>query len=70
MLEDIAQHYRNPIHAALVWQTIKYLARAPHKGEMGMDVQKAKWYLDRLVSKLIVPNPSLKAGSIIYVDRP
>ena len=55
VLEDIAQHYKDPIHATLVWQTIKYLARAPLKGNCAEDVQKAKWYLDRLVNKLVVP---------------
>lgn len=54
VLEDIAQHYRDPVQAFLVCQAIKYLSRAPLKGSLGEDVQKAKWYLDRLVSKLVV----------------
>lgn len=69
VLEDIAQHYRNPVHAMLVCQAIKYLARAPLKGNIGEDVQKAKWYLDRLVNKLVVPGQPLPVGWT-YVDRP
>jgi hypothetical protein len=31
---------------------IKYVARAPHKGSQLQDLEKARWYLDRLISKL------------------
>ena len=41
-------NYKSPVHAGLVWQVIKYLWRAPLKGHY----RKAKWYLDRLVTKL------------------
>lgn len=48
MLEDIAQHYPGAMayNAACV---IKYISRAPFKGNVKQDLQKAKWYLDRLV---------------------
>lgn len=45
-------NYKSPIHAGLVWQVIKYLWRAPLKGHYNEDIRKAKWYLDRLVTKL------------------
>lgn len=51
VLEDIVQHYKDPIEAALAWQVIKYIARAPLKGEQKQDLGKAKWYLDRLCSR-------------------
>jgi hypothetical protein len=44
--------YKSPVHAGLVWQVIKYLWRAPIKGHYNEDIRKAKWYLDRLVTKL------------------
>ena len=45
-------NYKSPVHAGLVWQVIKYLWRAPLKGNYNEDIRKAKWYLDRLVTKL------------------
>jgi len=30
-----------------VGNVIKYMLRAPHKGEEIQDLEKAKWYLDR-----------------------
>lgn len=50
-LEDIVQFYEDPVKAALAWQVIKYLARAPLKGNEKEDLGKAKWYLDRLCDK-------------------
>lgn len=31
---------------------IKYIARAAHKGDLLKDLQKARWYLDREISRL------------------
>lgn len=45
-------NYKSPVHAGLVWQVIKYLWRAPLKRNYNEDIRKAKWYLDRLVTKL------------------
>ncbi len=33
---------------------IKYLLRAPHKGEQLQDLQKAQWYLERYIAELAV----------------
>ena len=35
-----------------IGSVLKYLARAPLKGEYEDDLRKAKWYLDRVVSRL------------------
>lgn len=32
--------------------TIKYIARAPHKGSELEDLKKARWYLDRKIRNL------------------
>jgi hypothetical protein len=31
---------------------VKYVARAPHKGNELQDLKKARWYLDRLIEQL------------------
>lgn len=31
---------------------VKYIARAAHKGNRIQDLEKARWYLDRLISNL------------------
>ena len=48
VIEDIIQFYP-PVEAHSVAEIIRYLSRAPHKGAKGVDLAKAKWYLDRLV---------------------
>ena len=37
--------------AYLVGNIVKYLARAPHKGNYEQDLRKAKWYLNRLMEE-------------------
>jgi Protein of unknwon function (DUF3310)/Transcriptional regulator, AbiEi antitoxin len=46
-----------PIHAIEAWKLgynlgccVKYIARADHKGSRLMDLQKARWYLDREIA--------------------
>lgn len=34
---------------ALIWNAIKYLARAGKKGDKLEDLKKAKWYLDKRI---------------------
>lgn len=36
----------------LLWQVGKYLARAGRKGDTLEDLKKARWYLERRISKL------------------
>jgi hypothetical protein len=52
ILEDAASHAPDPILAGLQWQTLKYLLRMWLKGNPTQDAKKARWYLDRLISKL------------------
>jgi hypothetical protein len=33
------------------WQIVKYVARAPHKGNELQDLRKAQFYLNRLIAK-------------------
>ena len=49
VIEDIIQHYDDIIVASLVWQVLKYLSRAPLKGDQLQDLHKAKWYLERAI---------------------
>lgn len=35
-----------------VGNVIKYMLRAPHKGEELEDLEKAKWYLERHIEKV------------------
>jgi hypothetical protein len=34
------------------WNAVKYIARAPHKGNEIQDLQKAVWYLERKIQRL------------------
>ena len=42
--------YKTPTYAYLAGQVLKYIWRWPHKNGIE-DLQKAKWYLDRLIEK-------------------
>lgn len=39
-------------HAPLVGNVIKYISRAPLKGDKEKDLLKAKWYLQKLIDTL------------------
>ena len=54
-LESLASGYKDPVQAGLAWQVVKYIWRSPLKGNQLEDLQKAKWYLDRLISKVEKP---------------
>ena len=43
--------YENPVDAWLAGQVIKYLWRAPLKGKYKEDLEKAQFYLNRLVGR-------------------
>jgi len=36
----------------LLWQVVKYIARASHKGEEIQDLKKAQFYLNREIERL------------------
>ena len=50
-IEDIIKDYKCPIKGYLAGNVIKYLHRAPYKGEEKENLQKANWYMNRLASK-------------------
>lgn len=46
IVEQIIRDY--PGHmASNLGEVIKYIARAPYKGEMAKDLKKAQWYMNR-----------------------
>lgn len=59
-LESMAEGYnvfsgskKGPcVFASLAWQVVKYIWRAPLKGNMHEDLLKAKFYLERLITKV------------------
>ena len=51
-LESMMQGYKTADTGALAWQIVKYIWRAPLKGNMAQDIRKAKFYLDRLLAKV------------------
>jgi hypothetical protein len=51
VIEDIVQYFPNCQHAFLAGQVVKYVARAPNKCNYVEDLQKAHWYLTRLIEK-------------------
>ena len=36
----------------LLWQVVKYVARAQHKGNMLQDLKKAQFYLNKQIAEL------------------
>lgn len=53
---------------------IKYIWRAPWKGDIKTDLEKAKWYLDREIQKYKVPiTPTVDKveykGAVVEVDK-
>lgn len=48
VIEDVTQFY--PAHEAYcIGNVIRYISRAVHKGNKQEDLEKAQWYLDRIV---------------------
>ncbi len=48
VIEDIAKSYSG-YHGYLAGCVIKYISRAPFKGNSKQDLQKAQWYMNKLV---------------------
>lgn len=51
-LESMASGYTDTVQAGLAWQTVKYIWRCPLKGNQLQDLEKARFYLDRLIAKV------------------
>lgn len=47
-IESVVAGYSGP-HAYLCGNIVKYLSRAPFKGNKIEDLGKARWYLERLI---------------------
>lgn len=50
-IEAVVESYESPVIAGLVWQVLKYIDRAPHKGNALQDLKKAYQYLGRAIAK-------------------
>ena len=51
-LESMSMGYHDTVQAALAWQVVKYVWRSPLKGKQLEDLQKAQFYLNRLIEKV------------------
>lgn len=51
-IESIVAAYTDPIIAGLIWQNVKYMARAPLKGTELQDLKKGYQYLGRAIAKM------------------
>lgn len=50
VIEDVVQFY-NGVDAWSAGNVIRYLSRAPHKGNFVEDLKKAQFYMNNLVSR-------------------
>lgn len=51
-IDSLTGGYERPGHGYYAGQVLKYLWRAPFKGHYLQDLEKAQWYLNRLVKKV------------------
>lgn len=51
-LESMSMGYHDAVQAALAWQVVKYIWRSPLKGKQLEDLQKAQFYLNRLIERV------------------
>lgn len=47
----MVERWQDPVAAALAWNIVKYIWRHPYKGKPVEDLQKARYYLDRLIEE-------------------
>jgi hypothetical protein len=52
VIEDVVAGADDVVSGYLVGQTLKYLLRMWHKGNSLQDAEKARWYLERLISRM------------------
>jgi hypothetical protein len=52
VIEDAVAAAPDVVAAGCHWQVLKYLLRLWHKDDPLQDARKARWYLDRLISRL------------------
>jgi hypothetical protein len=46
-----------------VGNVLKYLSRAPHKGNLQQDLEKASWYLTRAINRAVKVEPEKPASA-------
>ena len=51
-LESMSVGYQDTVQAALAWQVVKYIWRSPLKRKQLEDLQKAQFYLNRLIERV------------------
>ena len=51
-IDSVTSGYERPGHGYYAGQVLKYIWRAPFKGQYLQDLEKAQWYLNRLVKKV------------------
>ena len=51
-IDSVTSGYERPSHGYYAGQVLKYIWRAPFKGHYLQDLEKAQWYLNRLVKKV------------------
>jgi hypothetical protein len=59
IIEQVVAAYPPEI-AYLIGNVLKYLIRAPHKGKLSEDLNKAEWYLKRGVNKSVLLKPKVQ----------
>ena len=53
VIEDVVSGAPEPVIGYHVGQALKYLLRAWHKENASQDLQKAVWYLNRAIARII-----------------
>ena len=56
IIEDVVSGAGDTVNGYLLGQTLKYLLRMFHKESPVTDAMKARWYLNRLISRMIGPD--------------
>ena len=52
VIEDSVQFAPDPVTGGLQWQVLKYVHRCWNKNNPRQDLEKAQWYLTRLIDSL------------------
>jgi hypothetical protein len=58
IIEDAIKEAPDSVTGYLQGQTLKYLLRMWHKHDSEEDAKKARWYLNRLIDTLSIPQPN------------
>jgi hypothetical protein len=51
LIDMTVDGYSDPRLAYYIGNCLKYLSRAPHKGNMQQDLEKSSWYLTRAINR-------------------